>query len=140
MELPFEPPETADGSCRQQTCSRRGLLILSERMTGKLLRIFVDEEDRFEGRPLYMAIVDALKSAGFTGATVLKGIEGFGTHKMVHAARTFDMSTNLPILIEVIEEEAKVMAFIPELRGMMTEGLITLENIELLRIERSGRA
>jgi len=112
---------------------------LSNRITGTLLRIFIDEDDRYEGRPLYMAIVDALKAAGFTGATVLKGIEGFGTHKTVHAARTFDMSTNLPILIEVIEEDAKVMAFIPALREMIVEGLITLEKIELMRIGQGER-
>jgi len=112
---------------------------LSERTTGKLLRIFVDEEDRYDGKPLYMAIVDALKAAGFTGATVLKGIEGYGVHKTVHAARTFDLSTNLPILIEVIEEEAKVLAFLPTLRAMIAEGLITLENLELMRISRGAQ-
>jgi len=109
---------------------------LSERITGKLLRIFIDEADRYEGKPLYMAIVEALKAAGFTGATVLKGIEGYGIHKTVHAARTFDLSTNLPILIEVIEQEAKITAFLPALRAMVSEGLITLENLELMRISR----
>jgi uncharacterized protein len=109
---------------------------LSRRITGKLLRIFVDEDDRYEGKPLYMAIVEALRAAEFTGATVLKGIEGYGVHKTVHAARTFDLSTNLPILIEVIEEEAKVLAFLPTLRAMIVEGLITLENLELMRITR----
>jgi len=109
---------------------------LSERITGKLLRIFIDEADRYEGKPLYMAIVEALKAAGFTGATVLKGIEGYGIHKTVHAARTFDLSTNLPILIEVIEQEAKITAFLPALRTMVSEGLITLENLELMRISR----
>ena len=113
-----------------------GVFLLSERIIGKLLRIFVDESDRYEGKPLYMAIVEALKAAGFTGATVLKGIEGYGIHKTVHAARTFDLSTNLPILIEVIEEEAKIAAFLPALRSMISEGLITLENLELMRISR----
>ena len=112
---------------------------MPDRTTGKLLRIFVDEDDRFDGRPLYMALVDALKAAGFAGATVLKGIEGFGVHKTVHAARTFDHSTNLPILIEVIEEEAKVLAFLPTLRSMISEGLITLERLELMRISRADR-
>lgn len=112
---------------------------MSQRTTGKLLRIFVDEEDRYDGKPLYMALVDALRSAGFTGATVLKGIEGYGIHKTVHAARVFDVSTNLPILIEVIEEEAKVLAFLPTLRAMIAEGLITLENLELIRISRGAQ-
>lgn len=113
--------------------------ILSKRTTGKLLRIFVDEDDRYHGKPLYMAIVEALKAADFIGATVLKGIEGFGIHKTIHAARTFDLSTNMPILIEVIEEEAKVLAFLPTLRTMILEGLITLENLELMRISRGDR-
>lgn len=102
--------------------------------TGKLLRIFVDEDDRRQGKPLYAAIVDALRSAGFAGATVLKGIEGYGAHKRVHSARVFDFSTNLPVLIEVFEQEEKVLAFIPTLREMMSEGLITLENVQLLRV------
>lgn len=102
--------------------------------TGKLLRIFVDEEDRWHGKPLYVAIVEALRSAGFAGATVLKGIEGYGSHRSVHSARVFDFSTNLPVLIEVFEQEEKVLAFIPTLREMMSEGLITLENVQLLRV------
>jgi uncharacterized protein len=113
-----------------------GVFLLPERITGKLLRIFIDEDDRCEGKPIYTAIVEALKAAGFTGATVLKGIEGYGIHNTVHAARTFDFSTNLPILIEVIEEEAKIAAFLPTLRAMVCEGLITLENLELMRISR----
>lgn len=112
---------------------------MSERTPGTLLRIFVDEEDRYNGKPLYMALVDELKAAGFTGATVLKGIEGYGIHKTLHTARTFDMSTNLPILIEVIEEEAKVMALLPTLRAMIDEGLLTLENLELVRISLGPR-
>ena len=103
------------------------------------MRVFVDEADRYDGKPLYMAIVDALKAAGFTGATVLKGIEGYGIHKTIHAARTFDLSTNLPILIEVIEEEGKVLAFLPTLREMIAEGLITLENLELMRISKGAQ-
>jgi len=106
---------------------------------GKLLRIFVDEEDRWHGKPLYVAIVDALRAAGFAGATVLKGIEGYGSHKAVHSARAFDFSTNLPVLIEAFEEEEKVLAFIPTLREMISEGLLTLENVQLLRVSQ-GKA
>jgi uncharacterized protein len=105
---------------------------------GKLLRIFVDEGDRWNGQPLYAAIVEALKADGFAGATVLKGIEGFGARKAVHSARTVDFSTNLPVLIEVLESEEKIIAFIPKLREMMREGLITLENVQMLRITRDA--
>ena len=104
----------------------------------KLLRIFVDEADRWKGRPLYSAIVDALREAGFTGATVLKGIEGFGSHKTVHSARVFDFSANLPVLIEVIEDEGRILAFIPVLREMIAEGLITLEDVQVVRLSKDG--
>lgn len=127
----------APGKGRSRAVAGIGLSV-PDRTTGKLLRIFVDEDDRFDGRPLYMALVDALKASGFAGATVLKGIEGFGVHKTVHAARTFDQSTNLPILIEVIEEETKILAFLPTLRSMISEGLITLEKLELMRISRGA--
>lgn len=106
---------------------------MPETITGKLLRIFVDEAERLNGKPLYEALIEALREAGFAGATVLKGIEGFGQHKAVHSARAVDFSSNLPVLIEVFEQEEKVLAFIPKLREMMSEGLITLENVQVLR-------
>lgn len=105
-------------------------------MTGKLLRIFTGEDDRFEGKALYMAIVEALREADFAGATVLKGIEGYGVSKAVHSGRMIDVSANLPVLVEVVEEEAKIVGFLPRLRAMMTSGLLTLENIELTSIGR----
>lgn len=106
---------------------------MPETITGKLLRIFVDEAERLNGKPLYEALIEALREAGFAGATVLKGIEGFGQHKAVHSARAVDFSSNLPVLIEVFEQEEKVLSFIPKLREMMSEGLITLENVQVLR-------
>jgi PII-like signaling protein len=111
-------------------------LNLPDAITGKLLRIFVDEDDRLHGKPLYAAIVEALKAAGFTGATVLKGIEGFGNRKTVHSARAFDFSTNMPVLIEVFEREEKVLEFIPALREMIQEGLVTLENVQIVRLSK----
>ena len=101
-----------------------------------LMRIFVDEDDRFDKRPLYMAIVDELRRNGFAGATVLKGIEGFGSHRELHAARSFDLSTNLPVLVEVAAPEAEINAMIPKLREMIPEGLITLERIAMRLITR----
>lgn len=103
---------------------------------GKLLRVFLNEGDRWHGKPLYAAIVEALQAAGFTGATVLKGVEGFGVNKTVHAARSVDFSTNLPVLVEVMEEEARIAAFLPTLRGMIAEGLITLESVQMVRFVR----
>jgi len=115
-------------------------LPLDEAHSGKLLRIFLGEGDRHGNEPLYTALIDAFRAASFTGATVLKGIEGFGTHKAVHAARSFDFSTNLPIVIEVVEEERKILDFLPTLQSMMHEGLITLENVTLVRLSRKEGA
>lgn len=100
---------------------------------GKLLRIFVGESDRHGGQPLYSAIVERARSAGLSGATVFKGIEGFGGHSVVHAARVFDLSVDLPVLIEIVDAPEKIEAFIPLLDGYVTEGLITLENVEIIR-------
>ncbi|HEV3153957.1 MAG TPA: DUF190 domain-containing protein [Candidatus Baltobacteraceae bacterium] len=100
--------------------------------TAKLLRIFVGESDRHGGQPLYIAIVEQARHAGLSGATVFKGIEGFGGHSVVHAARIFDLSTDLPILIEIVDEEPKIRGFIATIDGMIREGLITLETVEMI--------
>ncbi|MBV8637474.1 MAG: DUF190 domain-containing protein [Candidatus Eremiobacteraeota bacterium] len=101
--------------------------------TGKLLRVFIGESDRHGGQPLYTAIVERARKAGLGGATVFKGIEGFGGHSVVHAARVFDMSTDLPVLIEMVDSEEKIRAFIPVLDDLVHEGLITLETVEVIR-------
>lgn len=101
--------------------------------TGKLLRIFIGESDRQGAQPLYTAIVEAARKAGLSGSTVFKGIEGFGAHSVVHAARVFDMSTDLPILIEIVDTEERIRAFIPVLDELVHEGMITLETVEIIR-------
>jgi PII-like signaling protein len=103
-------------------------------IAGKLLRIFIDEDDRVDGGPLHLAVVEALRSAGFNGATALKGIEGFGRSRRVRSARTADLAISLPVLIEVIEGEGKIDAFLPTLEAMMTGGLVTLETIQLIHV------
>ena len=103
--------------------------------TGKRLRVFVGESDRHGAQPLYTAIVEAARKHGLAGATVFKGIEGYGGHSVVHAARVFDLSSDLPILIEIVDSEEKVRAFVPVLDGMLREGLVTLESVEIVRYE-----
>ena len=100
--------------------------------SGKLLRIFIGESDRWGHQPLYTAIVEAARKAGLSGATVFKGIEGFGGHSVVHAARVFDLSSDLPVLIEIVESEERVRAFLPQLDEMVQEGLGTLETVEVI--------
>ncbi|MFY9780684.1 MAG: DUF190 domain-containing protein [Candidatus Baltobacteraceae bacterium] len=106
--------------------------------TGKLLRIFVGERDRWKGQPLYTAIVEVLRKRGFAGATVFKGIEGFGGHSVIHAARVIDMATELPVLIEVVDSEEKIRAVLPTLDEMIREGLVTLEAVEVIRYWTGG--
>ena len=107
--------------------------------SGKLLRIFIGESDRHGGQPLYTAIVERARREGLSGATVFKGIEGFGGHSVVHAARVFDLSTDLPVLIEIVDSEERIAAFIPVLDEMVHEGLITLETVEVIRYKSGSR-
>lgn len=100
--------------------------------TGKLLRIFIGESDRHGNQPLYVAIVEAARRNGLSGATVFKGVEGFGGHSVVHAARVFDLSTDLPVLIEIVDSEERIQSFLPTLDEMVHEGLVTLETVEII--------
>jgi uncharacterized protein len=99
---------------------------------GKLLRIFVGEADRWEGRPLYEAIVEAAHRTGLAGATVWKGFMGFGRHSRLHTAKILRLSEDLPVVIEIVDSAAKIEAFLPALDRMVTEGLVTLERAEVL--------
>lgn len=98
-----------------------------------LLRIFVGERDRWQGQPLYEAIVLEARRRGLAGATVLKGILGFGAHARLHAAKILQLSEDLPIVIEIVDREAAVRAFLPVLETMVHEGLVTLERVEVIR-------
>lgn len=100
---------------------------------GKLLRVFIGESDRHGAQPLYTAIVERARKEGLGGATVFKGIEGYGGHSVVHAARVFDLSTDLPVLIEIADTEEKIRAFIPILDEYVSEGMVTLESIDVIR-------
>src|SRR5579863_8512593 len=105
---------------------------------GKLLRIFVDEHDRIGIEPAYVAIVEYLRKQGVAGATVFRGVEGFGGHGEVHVASVFRWALNLPVLIEVVEDAVTIEALIPHLRAMIGEGLLTLEAASYLRIDGSS--
>jgi PII-like signaling protein len=100
--------------------------------SGKLLRIFIGESDRHGNQPLFTAIVERARKMGLSGATVFKGVEGFGGHSVVHAARIIDLSADLPVLIEIVDSEEKIRAFLPELDAMVREGLVTLETVEVI--------
>jgi hypothetical protein len=102
---------------------------------GVLLRIFIGESDKEPGggRPLYEAIVRKAREAHLAGATVLRGPMGFGRHSRVHTAKLLELSTDLPIVIEIVDAEDKVDAFLPTVDELVTEGLVTLEAVRILR-------
>jgi PII-like signaling protein len=107
--------------------------------TGLLVRIYLGESDQWHGRPLYQAILERLRERGLAGATVLRGIEGFGAKQHLHSTRILSLSQDLPVLIEAVDTEDKVRAVLPELDEMLTEGLITLEKVNVIAY-RAARA
>ena len=99
---------------------------------GQLLRIFIGEDDRWEGKPLYEAIVEKARRAGLAGATVVKGFHGFGAHSRLHTAKILRLSTDLPIVIEIVDTEEKIRAILPDFDAMIDEGLVTLEKVQVI--------
>jgi uncharacterized protein len=104
---------------------------------GKLLRIFVGESDKHEGQPLYEWIVRRAKEEGLAGATVLRGLLGFGAHSRIHTAKILRLSVDLPIVIEIVDTEARIESFLPLIDDVITEGMATVERVEV-RLYRSG--
>ena len=99
---------------------------------GQLLRIFIGESDRWGGQPLYEAIVQEARKRGLADATVFRGFEGFGAHSRVHTARILRLSEDLPIVVEIVDTEDKIQAFLPALDEMVKEGLATVEKATVL--------
>ncbi|HTW34748.1 MAG TPA: DUF190 domain-containing protein [Rhizomicrobium sp.] len=97
------------------------------------LRVFLGENDKYDGKPLYEAIVLAARKAGLAGATVLRGPMGFGHSSRLHTAKILRLSADLPLLIEIVDSEEKINAFLPALDGMMGSGLVTMEKVKVLR-------
>jgi uncharacterized protein len=99
---------------------------------GVLIRAFIGESDRFESKPLYEAILQKARELGLAGATVLKGSEGFGANSVVHKAAMLEMSSDLPIVIEIVDSEDKVNLLLPHLEAMVREGMVTMEHVMVL--------
>lgn len=104
---------------------------------GKLLRIFIGESDQHAGQPLFEWIVRAAHAHGLAGATVWRGLEGFGAHSRLHTAKILRLSSDLPIVVELVDTEEKIESFLPVIDEAITEGLATLEKVEV-RFYRSG--
>lgn len=98
----------------------------------QMLRVFVSETDRHGGRPLYQAIVERAREMGMAGATVLHGTMGFGAHSRMHTAGLLRLSEELPVVIELVDTQERIEAFVPVLDEMVDEGLVTLENVRII--------
>lgn len=97
-----------------------------------LMRVHIGERDHFEGRPLYQAIVELLRGRHYAGATVTRGIMGFGATARLHSAGVLDLSTDLPILVECVDTEERIDAVLPDIDRMLGGGLITLERVRVI--------
>jgi uncharacterized protein len=106
---------------------------------GQLLRVFIGESDVWEAQPLYRAIVLKARELGLAGATVLRGAMGFGANSRVHTTKLLELSTDLPILVEIVDSAAKVAALLPFLDAAVAEGLITIEAVRVLKYRHSQK-
>ena len=107
--------------------------------TGLLLRIYIGENDRWQGHPLYHAIVEHMRREGLAGATVLRGIEGFGAKQHLHTTRIMRLSEDRPLLIEAVDTEERIRAILPAMDEMVTDGLITLEKVDVIAYRAGPR-
>jgi uncharacterized protein len=104
---------------------------------GKLLRIFLGESDIHQGRALYEVIVEKARALGLAGATVLRGVEGYGARSRIHTAKILRLSEDLPVVIEIVDSEEKILAALPEIDALIEAvgngGLVTLERVEVIK-------
>jgi PII-like signaling protein len=105
---------------------------------GYLLRIFIGESDKVGHKPLYEVIVLRAREAGLAGATVLRGVMGYGKNSVLHTTKILRLSEDLPIVIEIVDSLEKVESFLPELDRMITDGLVTLERVKVVHYKASA--
>ena len=110
---------------------------MAESIDGKLLRIFIGESDKHDGMPLFEWIVREARKKGLAGATVLHGLQGFGARSRLHTSKILRLSTDLPVVIEIVDREEKIEAFLPHIDHAVSEGLATVEKVEV-RFYRDG--
>ena len=105
---------------------------------GKLLRLFIGESDTWHGKPLYQAIVERVRAEGLAGATVVRGIEGFGADSHLHTSRILRLSEDLPVVIEIVDTAEQIDRIVPILDEMVTEGMLTLEWVQIVSYRSSA--
>jgi hypothetical protein len=97
-----------------------------------LLRIFIGENDKADGRPLYKVLVEEAREQGLAGATVFRGMLGFGANSRIHTSQILRLSEDLPVVIEIVDSEEKINAFLPRLDGLIREGLVTMDKTRVI--------
>ena len=106
---------------------------------GQLLRIFIGDSDRDEGKPLYEAIVERARREGLAGATAVRGIEGYGASSHLHTSRILRLSTDLPVVVEIADTEQNIQRLLPIIDEMVLDGLVTLERVHVISYRGSRR-
>src|SRR5436305_8395033 len=106
---------------------------------GQLLRIFIGESDHWHGKPLYEALILKAREQGMAGATMLRGLMGYGATSRIHTAKLLRLSEDLPVVVEIVDSEEKISAFLPVIDEMVQEGLVTLEAIKVIQYRSSTR-
>lgn len=105
----------------------------------KMLRIYFGEDDKWEGRPLYRAIVEKCRELDIAGATVLRGVAGYGASTLIHQAHVFSLSHDAPVMVNVIDSEEKIQKLIPFLDQVVGDGLIAISEVEVIKyVHQSG--
>lgn len=110
---------------------------MKETRTGTLLRIFVSESDRSNGEPVYEAIVMKARELHLAGATVLRGMMGFGAHSRMHTAKILRLSEDLPIVIEIVDDRENIDKLLPFVDETIKEGLVTLEKVQIIKYRQN---
>ncbi|MDF2572324.1 MAG: hypothetical protein K0R55_3928 [Sporomusa sp.] len=105
------------------------------KITGKAkrLRIYIGEQDRYKGKALYYAIIEKAKELDLAGATMFRGLMGYGANSRIHSASIIDLSSDLPVLVEIIDSEEYINKLLPYIDEMLGEGLVTLDDIEIIK-------
>jgi PII-like signaling protein len=104
-----------------------------------MVRIFFGESDRWKHRPLEAALLERLRTEGFAGATVFRGVAGFGANSVIHTTHLLELSADLPVVIEVVDTEEHVERLLPILEEMVDDGLVTMEKVRVLRYKAASR-
>ena len=105
----------------------------------ELLRIFIGESDKWHGRPLYEVIVEEARKRNMAGATVLRGVLGFGADSRMHTAKILRLSEDLPMVVEIVDKPERIAELLPLLDTMIDEGLVTLEKVRVIAYRHSGK-